>query len=151
MNEPFEEFGEEGFAALVAAFYRRVKDDDLVGHFYRMGDLKEGEVRLRDFLIQRFGGGDRYHERAKFEGHIGIAHSWMAITPAVRERWLEMMSEAMDEVGLEGKPRQRLEEHFNDVSLALVSRPDWEPHESLPSEEQRLAAKKFNGSPDDEL
>jgi len=150
MDEPFEEFGEEGFAALVAAFYRRVKDDDLVGYFYRKGNLKEGEVRLRDFLVQRFGGPDRYHERAKFEGNMGIAHEWMAITPSVRERWLEMMSAAMDEVGLEGQPRQRLEEHFSDVSMGLVQCRDGDPLANIPIARLR-APKRYDDWTDDEL
>lgn len=145
MDEPFEEFGEEGFTALVAAFYRRVKVDDLVGEFYRMGDLAEGEVRLRDFLIQRFGGPDRYHERAKFDGNLGITHQWMEITPKVRERWIEMMSSAMDEVGLDGPARRRLEEHFDDVSRALVACPDPPPPGTPP------ALKPFDAVEDEEL
>jgi hypothetical protein len=48
--------GAEGFARLVAAFYRQVPQDDLLGPMYPASDLPGAEQRLRDFLIGRFGG-----------------------------------------------------------------------------------------------
>ena len=52
--------GEEGFARLVAGFYQRVPTDDLLGPLYPPHDLPGAEQRLRDFLVMRFGGPDRY-------------------------------------------------------------------------------------------
>lgn len=48
--------GAEGFRRLVAAFYRRVPADDVLGPLYPQHDLAGAETRLREFLIQRFGG-----------------------------------------------------------------------------------------------
>ncbi len=48
--------GAEGFTRLVAAFYRQVPQDDLLGPMYPATDLPGAEQRLRDFLIGRFGG-----------------------------------------------------------------------------------------------
>jgi hemoglobin len=48
--------GEEGFERLIAAFYRQIPDDDVLGPMYRNGDFAGAEKRLRDFLIFRFGG-----------------------------------------------------------------------------------------------
>ena len=48
--------GEDGFHRLVAAFYRRVPGDDVLGPMYPPNDLPAAERRLADFLIQRFGG-----------------------------------------------------------------------------------------------
>jgi len=64
----FPLIGADGFARLVAAFYRRVPDDSILGPMYRrqdagadnaVFDLTAAEGRLRDFLIQRFGGPQR--------------------------------------------------------------------------------------------
>ena len=52
--------GEAGLARLVAAFYRRVPQDDILGPMYPALDLEGSEQRLRDFLIYRFGGPDTY-------------------------------------------------------------------------------------------
>jgi truncated hemoglobin YjbI len=46
--------GTEGFSRLVAAFYRQVPQDDLLGPMYPAADLPGAEQRLRDFLIGRF-------------------------------------------------------------------------------------------------
>ena len=54
--------GEEGFARLVAAFYRQVPGDDILGPMYPREDLEGAEQRLRDFLVGRFGGPMRYIE-----------------------------------------------------------------------------------------
>ena len=50
------EFGETEITDLVAAFYRRVRTDDLIGPMYPEDDWEGSEKRLRDFLIFRFGG-----------------------------------------------------------------------------------------------
>ena len=54
--EIYSMIGAEGFARLVAAFYRQVPQDDLLGPMYPASDLPGAEQRLRDFLIGRFGG-----------------------------------------------------------------------------------------------
>ena len=53
--EIYSMIGAEGFARLVAAFYRQVPQDDLLGPIYPASDLPGAEQRLRDFLIGRFG------------------------------------------------------------------------------------------------
>ena len=55
--------GEAGFAGIVAAFYARVPGDDILGPMYPHDDLAGSEERLRDFLVGRFGGPNRYAER----------------------------------------------------------------------------------------
>src|SRR6476659_8139676 len=65
-TQVFSLIGEEGFARLVAAFYRRVPADDVLGPLYPPADLAGAERRLRDFLVMRFGGPDRY---AQTRGH----------------------------------------------------------------------------------
>ena len=55
--------GDEGFTRLVDAFYRRVADDEILRPLYPEEDLAAAEIRLREFLIQRFGGPMAYSEK----------------------------------------------------------------------------------------
>ena len=55
MASVYPVIGEEGFRQLVAAFYRQVPTDELLGSMYPPQELPAAERRLRDFLIYRFG------------------------------------------------------------------------------------------------
>ena len=59
-QDVYAQVGEPGIARVVAAFYRRVPADDVLGPMYPPGDLAGAEQRLRDFLIYRFGGPPRF-------------------------------------------------------------------------------------------
>src|SRR5581483_4516597 len=95
----YEAIGEEGFARLVAAFYRQVPLDDVVGAMYRFEDLAGAEQRLREFLIGRFGGPPRYLEN---RGHprLRIRHARFHIDQEARDRWVRMMERALEEAAL---------------------------------------------------
>ena len=92
----YEIIGEEGFARLTAAFYRRVRTDDILGPMYPPDDFEGAEVRLRDFLVGRFGGPQRYIE-ARGHPRLRMRHMPFRIDTAARDRWLELMSGALDE------------------------------------------------------
>ncbi len=107
--------GDDGFAKLTTAFYLRVREDDLIGPMYPGGDWEGSEKRLRDFLIFRFGGSNRYLlER----GHprLRMRHAPFAIGEAERDRWLELMDAAMDEIELIGEARRHLAAFFAQVA-----------------------------------
>ena len=91
--------GEARLRALVAAFYRRVRTDDLIGPMYPPDDWAGAEKRLADFLIYRFGGPPTYLEE---RGHPRLRgrHLPFAIGEAERDRWLQLMESAMTEIGL---------------------------------------------------
>jgi truncated hemoglobin YjbI len=59
--EVYSMVGTEGFTRLVAAFYRQVPQDDLLGPMYPATDLPSAEQRLRDFLIGRLRGAADLH------------------------------------------------------------------------------------------
>lgn len=113
--------GENGFNRLVAAFYRRVREDDLIGPMYPPDDWEGAEKRLADFLIFRFGGSDRYVEE---RGHprLRMRHVSFAIGEAERDRWLDLMRGAMDEMGLAGAARANLEAFFDQVADFMRNR-----------------------------
>ena len=114
--------GEDGFRRLIAAFYRQVPGDEILGAMYPPGDLAGAEQRLCDFLIGRFGGPQRYVEQ---RGHprLRMRHMPFAVNPAARERWLTLMTNALDEVRLPADVDAFLREFFEGVSAMLVNRP----------------------------
>lgn len=107
--------GEDGFRDLVAAFYRRVREDELIGPMYPEKDWEGAEKRLRDFLLFRFGLSSTYIEE---RGHprLRMRHAHFKIGEKERDRWLACMDEAMDEIELEGEPRVALEQFFAQVA-----------------------------------
>ena len=114
--------GEDGFRRLIAAFYRQVPGDEILGKMYPPQDLAGAEQRLRDFLIGRFGGPQRYIEQ---RGHprLRMRHMPFAVNTAARERWLRLMANALDEVKLPAEVDAFLREFFDGVSAMLVNRP----------------------------
>jgi len=124
MNEEelYDTIGEDGFVRLIRAFYAQVPDDPILGPMYPKEDLAGAEERLRDFLIGRFGGPQRYVER---RGHprLRMRHMPFAVNAAARERWLQLMMNALDEVRLPPDVDGFLREFFDGVSAMLVNRP----------------------------
>lgn len=116
-----EALGEDGFARLVAAFYRRVREDDLIGPMYPPEDWEGAERRLADFLIFRFGGSERYLQE---RGHprLRMRHVPFSIGEAERDRWLKLMGAAMDEMGLSGEARVNLGAFFDQVADFMRNR-----------------------------
>ena len=90
------EFDAQKITEMVSAFYRQVRQDDLLGPMYPENDWDGAEERLRDFLIYRFGGSDKY---LRDRGHprLGMRHAPFQIGRAERDRWLKLMESAMVE------------------------------------------------------
>src|SRR5437588_12202213 len=107
----FELIGEEGFARLTAAFFRRVPGDAILGSIYPKEGLSGAEQRLRDFLVGRFGGPMRYVEQ---RGHprLRMRHAPFRINQAARDRWLEVMDEALAEARLPNEAEALLRQFF---------------------------------------
>ncbi|NNM30791.1 MAG: globin [Akkermansiaceae bacterium] len=123
MNEAaiWKTLGEEGFGRLVAAFYRRIPGDDLLGPMYPDGDLSGAEARLRDFLLFRFGGVPRYIEE---RGHprLRMRHAPFAIGENERDRWLQLMGEAVRECEVPPAAAEPLMEFFAGVADFMRNR-----------------------------
>jgi len=115
------EFGEAEITDLVAAFYRRIRTDDLIGPMYPDDDWEGSEKRLRDFLIFRFGGSDRYIQE---RGHprLRMRHAPFSIGIPERDRWLELMAEAMKETNVPGSVSLNLKTFFEQVADFMRNR-----------------------------
>ena len=118
----YSAIGEDGFRRLIAAFYRQVPSDDILGPMYPSEDLAGAEERLRDFLIGRFGGPQRYIEQ---RGHprLRMRHMPFAVNAAARERWMQLMTTALDEAKLPPDAGALLRDFFHGVSEMLINTP----------------------------
>lgn len=121
-GEIYAAIGEDGFQRLIAAFYRQVPDDDILGPMYPADDMEGAEQRLRDFLIGRFGGPQRYIEQ---RGHprLRARHVPFPIDAQARDRWLELMGNALAETDLPAYVDSALRTFFDAVAAMMVNRP----------------------------
>src|SRR6185503_16069536 len=117
----FGRIGEAGFERLVSAFYRQVPGDEILGRMYPPEDLAGAESRLRDFLVGRFGGPQRYIEQ---RGHprLRARHAPFAIDQRARDRWLALMTRALDEAALPADARDVLRAFFESTSTFMMNR-----------------------------
>lgn len=117
----YERVGAAGLTRLVAAFYARVPGDPILGPMYPADDLPGSEERLRDFLIFRFGGPTTYIEQ---RGHprLRMRHRPFAIDQAARDRWIALMGEALEEVGLDPEAEAAIRALFEHVASFLINR-----------------------------
>ena len=120
-EDVFALIGEDGFARLVRAFYAQVPGDALLGPLYPPDDLEGAEARLRDFLVFRFGGPQRYIEQ---RGHprLRMRHAPYAIDAALRDRWVQLMARALDDAQLPPGADAVLRPFFADVATFLQNR-----------------------------
>lgn len=113
--------GEEGFDRLTSAFYRQVRTDDILGPMYPSDDLEGARLRLRDFLIFRFGGPAHYIER---RGHpkLRARHFPFAVDHRARDRWVAIMENALHETQLPAQVDTILREFFHNTATFLINR-----------------------------
>jgi len=122
-EDVYQAIGEDGFVRLIRAFYAQVPDDPILGRMYPKEDLAGAEERLRDFLIGRFGGPQRYVER---RGHprLRMRHIPFAIDTAARNRWVMLMDRALDESTFPEDVTALLREFFAGVATFMINRPE---------------------------
>jgi hemoglobin len=114
------EVGADGLAAMVAAFYRRVRTDDVLGPLYPEQDFEGAEKRLREFLQFRFLGHEAYVEN---RGHprLRMRHPF-AIGDKEAARWVDLMEAAMAECEISGEAWLVMSPFFAQVAEFLKNR-----------------------------
>jgi hemoglobin len=119
----YAQLGEDGLKSLVAAFYQRVRKDDVIGPLYPPDDWANAERRLADFLIYRFGGPDRYIQE---RGHPRLRGRHMPFSIGVKERdrWMELMRAAMAETQVPENIAAGMDEFFAQVADMMRNRED---------------------------
>lgn len=116
----YDQLGSDTISALVAAFYRQIPADDLMGPMYDQNDFEGAETRLRDFLIFRLGRPRTYLEN---RGHpaLRMRHAPFAIDLAARDRWMELMTAALNETIADEAARQLLHDFLGQVATAMIN------------------------------
>lgn len=120
-NQIYDAVGEDGIRRLVAAFYRQVPGDDILGPMYPEEDLEGAESRLRGFLIFRFGGPQDYIAE---RGHprLRLRHAPFELDQAARDRWVQLMWNAFDETDLPSEAVVAMKTFLSQVATFLINR-----------------------------
>ncbi len=125
--EVYARIGEDGFARLVRAFYQQIPADDILGPLYQQSiaasgeSMEHAERRLRDFLIGRFGGPQRYIQQ---RGHprLRIRNAPFAIPAGSAERWIAVMERALLEAQIPEDVAATLRPYFRQTAMFMVNR-----------------------------
>ncbi|AGL20254.1 group II truncated hemoglobin [Actinoplanes sp. N902-109] len=98
--------GTAAFERLTAAFYARVVEDDLLAPLFARMDAQHAR-HVAVWLAEVFGGPAAYTKDHGGYPHMLSKHLGMAITEPQRRRWVNLIQDAADEVGLPDDPEFR--------------------------------------------
>lgn len=118
--------GEETFRRLVAGFYARVRDDDILAPMYPADDFDGAAQRLQWFLAQYWGGPAEFNAN-RGAPRLRMRHVSFPIDSAAAQRWLDLMGASLDEIEEETIPpayRAMIWDHMQRVAAMLINRPD---------------------------
>lgn len=106
---------------MVAAFYKQVPSDDILGPMYPPDDLGGAEERLRLFLIFRCGGPQDYLQH---RGHpkLRLRHAPFAVDQHARDRWMQLMHNAITECRFSEEVSTVLRSFLGNVATFLMNR-----------------------------
>ena len=96
----------EIFENLVEVFYDHAIEDSLLAPFFREMP-KEHRKHVALWFVEIFGGPKTYSTELGGHAHMVKAHLHLGITEAHRVRWIQLMKEAADKVGLPDDPEFR--------------------------------------------
>jgi hemoglobin len=114
--------GEATFERLVTVFYAKVEADEVLRAIFPE-DLEPGKRYQQLFLMQYWGGPTAYIEE---RGHprLRMRHYPFPITEDLRNRWVEHMLAAIDEVGIQEPARSMMREYFDRAASVMINRYD---------------------------
>ena len=120
IDDLYATIGEAPITRLVASFYSQIAADDILGPMYPTDDLAGAEQRLSDFLIGRFGGPQHYIEQ---RGHprLRMRHAPFQIDQRARDRWIELMTKAMDECAFPAEARAAVLGFFGTTATFMIN------------------------------
>lgn len=119
---PYEEIGKERLYKLIDIFYSKVAENPKLKPIFP-DDLTETARKQKQFQTQYLGGPNIFTEE---HGHpmLKARHMPFKVTPERAQAWLECMSEAMDEIGLEGKFRDVYFQRLVLTAHHMINSPD---------------------------
>lgn len=116
----FDVIGEEGITRLVRGFYAQVPQDEILGPMYPPSELDAAERRLREFLVYRLGGPERYITE---RGHprLRVRHAPFVINQAARDRWFQLMEHSLRTSELPQDIVDALHRFFAETATFLIN------------------------------
>lgn len=114
--------GDEPFWRIARAFYARVDRDPFLRPMFPP-DLAEPIRNQAEFLIQYFGGPQRYSER---KGHprLRMRHMPYSIGLAERNAWMAHMEGALVDAGIPEPHLGQMREYFARTATFMMNRDD---------------------------
>ena len=98
--------GSDALRRLTEAFYTEVRRDDLLGPVFRGMDA-DHPAHVAAWLGEVFGGPPTYTEQRGGYAHMLSQHLGRAIAEPQRRRWVSLLMDAADTVGLPDDPEFR--------------------------------------------
>lgn len=98
--------GSQAFRRLMARFYDRVGQDTLLAPVFAHMDAQHAEY-VADFVAEVFGGPRAYSEQRGGHAHMIARHLGRQLTQEQRRRWVNLLLDCADEVGLPDDPEFR--------------------------------------------
>lgn len=114
--------GHTTFAAIMRAFFERVRDDDVLGPMYSH-DFDGAENRLLMFFEQYWGGPAAY-SRTRGAPLLRMRHMPYKVTASATDRWLRAMHDAISAVPLELEDEFLLRDYVERAGNYLVNADD---------------------------
>ena len=111
--------GDVTFQTMVDTFYAKVEADEVLRSIFPE-NLEPGKRWQFLFLTQYFGGPERYAE-ARGHPRLRMRHGPFPIDMDARNRWLQYMLEAIDEVGIVEPARSLMRDYFERGSEMMVN------------------------------
>jgi hemoglobin len=112
--------GAATFEQLVQSFYAKVESDDELRAIFPQ-DLEPGKNYQKLFLMQYWGGPTTYFET---RGHprLRMRHNPYPITADLRNRWVQHMLDAIDDVGIKEPARTMMRDYFEQGATFMINR-----------------------------
>jgi len=98
--------GAEAFGRLFTRFYERVAEDELLAPVFAGMDPHHPR-HVAAWLGEVFGGPARYSTERGGHRHMASRHMGRALTEEHRRRWVTLLTDTADEVGLPSDPEFR--------------------------------------------
>ncbi|WP_053175382.1 group II truncated hemoglobin [Nonomuraea sp. SBT364] len=98
--------GSEALERLTEVFYGQVVKDELIGPLFAHMDADHPK-HVAMWLAEVFGGPTRYTDERGGYAHMLSYHLGKSITEPQRRRWVSLLMDAADEVGLPDDPEFR--------------------------------------------
>ncbi|QMU70082.1 group II truncated hemoglobin [Streptacidiphilus sp. P02-A3a] len=98
--------GAPAFDLLFRRFYEHVEQDELLAPVFAGKDPRHAE-HVAAWLGEVFGGPARYSAEHGGHRHMASRHLGLALSERQRRRWVSLLADTADEVGLPGDPEFR--------------------------------------------